>query len=209
MVYMEFHNYRQEAYAASLAKAVNKASHNVSVISTLKDRTPVPQPAELDEAEFKWGKPSSFTWGSNARDFDQGIVPSTSWEINDNPEDPSGPDNSDNEDGPEPAKEPLTDEWQEVDRKEKLVRINATDGSGAYVDFELMVQVKFKGPNTDDGREHFMILNFKGDGKDIPKKPGKGSGGSGASGVVPVGSDPVPWHYPPPVRDPDGGGASF
>ena len=43
----------------------------------------------LDEAEAKWGGPSSFSWGSNSQDFNQGVVPSTTWEFNTDPENPA------------------------------------------------------------------------------------------------------------------------
>lgn len=199
MVYMEFRNYKQEAYAASLARRGGGVSHNVAVISTLRDRNPVPQPEQLGDAEAKWGKDSTFSWGSKAQDFNEGVVPSTTWEFNDDPEipqDPEIPDDPDNPDG-NPALEALTDEWNEVDRKETQVRIDGPDG--AYVDFMRIDEVKFQVPSTADGRDHYVVLKFKSSGSGTqPKPPGKGSDGSGASGAIP----------PPPVRD-SGGPGSF
>lgn len=185
MVYMEFRNYRQEAYAASIAKSTG-GSNKITIVSTLRDRTPVPQPEELDEAEVKWGKPSNFSWGSTARDFDEGIIPKTDW-------------NNTNPDGPPDDEEPgdaYVEEWQEVDRKETTVRIDGPDG--AYVDFARIDEVKFKLPDLPDGREHYVIQKFKAAGDEITPGPaGAGSGGSGASasGVVPVGPDGI-------IRDP-------
>lgn len=196
MVYMQFRNYKQEAYASSLAKSGGGGggNRNVSVISTLKDRTPVPQPEPLDEAQFKWGKPSSFSWGRDSQDFREGVNVSTTWEY---PDDPEGPQ-------PEPDPDELsayTEEWTEVSRKETVVRIDGPDG--AYVDFARIDEVTFKLPNLPDGREHFVVQKFSTSGDGIsPAPPGNGSGGSGAPGAVGVGADGV-------IRDPGGGGASF
>lgn len=195
MVLMQFHNWKQEA---PVFGGGGHRSGQISIISTLRDRTPVPQPKPLDEGQVKWGKPSQFSWGKNANDFDQGIIPSTTWEFNDDPEDPQDP-----EDPDDAVLEPLTDEWSEVERQETTVRINGPDG--AYVDFARIDEVKFKVPNLPDGREHFVILKFGTAGANItPGPPGAGSGGSGAlvSGIIPVGSDQI-------IRDPDGGGASL
>lgn len=149
MVHIEFHNWRQEFYAAALARR-SQGGHKVTIISTLRDRTPVPQPEELDEGQILWGKPSSFSWGKNAGDFDEGIVPSTRWEYGDDPEDPG-------EEDPEP--EELREEWMEVDRKETMVRIDGPDG--AYVDFMRVDEVTFKLPTLPDGREHYVVQRFK------------------------------------------------
>lgn len=194
MVYMEFRNYRQEAYAASLTKGGNKTSHSVTVVSTLRDRTPVPQPEQLDETEAKWGKPSNFSWGSNSRDFNEGIVPSTTWEFGDNPEDPNAP-----PENPDPLNA-LVEEWTEVDRKETKVRIDGPDG--AYVDFLRIDEVKFKLPDLPDGREHFVVQKFKTADSGIkdPKKTGSGGSFADASGVVAVDSGGV-------IRDPGGAGS--
>ncbi|MFZ1059288.1 MAG: hypothetical protein WAP47_08850 [Candidatus Rokuibacteriota bacterium] len=192
MVLLQFHNWKQEA---PVFGDDGRNGHRIAVISTLRDRTPVPQPKPLDEGQAKWGKPSQFSWGSNKNDFDEGIIPSTTWEFDDNPENPEDPE--------DPNLDPLTDEWTEVDRKETTVRIDGPEG--AYVDFARIDEVKFKVPNLADGREHFIVLKFKTSGDEItPKPPGLGSGGSGASetGIVPVGSDEI-------IRDPDGGGASL
>lgn len=195
MVYMEFHNYQQEAYAASLAKK-HGGGGNVNVTSTLQDRTPVPQPIPLDDGEVKWGKPSQFSWGKNKQDFSEGIVPSTTWNFSDNPEDPQSPDPSDNPS----ALEALTEQWDEKERKETLVRISGP--GGAYVDFKRIDEVTFKLPNLTDGREHIVVMRFKtyGDESTTPKDPGNGSGGSGASGAVGVDSSGI-------IRDPHGGGS--
>lgn len=191
MVYMQFRNYRQEAYAASLAKGGGGGDRNGAIVSTLKDRTPVPQPDPLDEAEAKCGKPSSFSWGRDSQDFNEGIVPSTTWEY---PEDPEGPP-PDPDDTSEEL-QALTEEWTEVSRKETTVRINGPDG--AYVDFARVDEVTFKLPNLADGREHFVVQKFKTDDSGI-QPPDKGSGGSGASGAVGVGTGGV-------IRDPNGPG---
>lgn len=195
MVLMQFHNWKQEAAVFSSGNGHKKQS--ITAISTLRDRTPVPQPKALDEGQFKWGKESSFSWGKNKNDFNEGVVPSTTWEFGDDPEDPTPPDDPEDD----ATLPPLTDEWVEVSRQETTVRIDGPDG--AYVDFARIDEVKFQLPNLSDGREHFVVMKFRTAGASIsPQPPGKGSGGSGAdqSGVIPVGSDGL-------IRDPDGGGS--
>jgi hypothetical protein len=189
--------FSQQQYAltriASASASKPRSGGRVDAISTLRDRTPQPQPEELAEAQAVWGKPSSFSWGSNANDFDQGIKPSTTWEFPENPEGPA-PD----PDAEDPALAALVDEWVEVERKETEVRIDGPDG--AYVDFMRIDEVKFKLPDLPDGREHFVVQKFKtASAETTPGPPGDGSGGSGVTGVVAVGSDGV-------IRDPAGPG---
>lgn len=195
MAYISFRNPNQELYAflMGLDKGNGGGAKIVNATSTLRDRTPIPQPEQLDEAEAKWGKASSFSWGRDSQDFREGVVPSTTWTFDENPEGPQEPAPEDQEE-----LEPLTDEWTEVERKETELRINGPDG--AYVDFKRIDEVKFKLPNLPDGREHFVVMKFKTAGDGItPGPPGAGSGGSGASGAVGVGSDGL-------IRDPNGPG---
>lgn len=192
MAYISFRNPQQELYALMTARGNGGGgSRSVNIISTLKDRTPIPQPEQLDEAQVKWGKPSSFSWGRDSQDFREGIVPSTTWTFDDSTDAPQDPDPES-----DASLSPLTDEWNEVSRKETLVRINGPDG--AYVDFLRIDEVTFKLPNLPDGREHFVVQRFKTADESADTKP-KGSGGSGATGAIGVGTDGV-------IRDPNGPG---
>ncbi len=111
-------------------------------ISVLRDRTPAPPIIPLKESQVQWGGPSSFDYG-RSEDLTSG--PSLTI-IN----------NKDDEEPPPPDDDPYRlKQFDEVERKEKTVRITGT--GGAYVDFARIEEITFRGP--DEG-EYQMYYRF-------------------------------------------------
>lgn len=135
----------------------------IQIISTLQDRTPVPQEKPLEEAEVVWGGPSNFSWGSQSKDYSSG--PSIRSSNGDTP-----PDNPENQ-----PKAPITYYWQEVSRKESDARIYGSND--AYVDFKLIDEVTFRLPDLDDGTQVFVVQSFDNSG---------GTTTSGTTGSTPI-----------------------
>lgn len=142
--------YRQaREQAAALAYQSSSNRGRLKAESTLRDRTPVPQPKPLDEGQFIWGEPSEFAWGTsnNLREtgpYSRGGGPLFP------PDDPP-PDDPD-----EPP--PKYETWKETSRKTKTVRI--TGSNGAWVDDVRFTDVTFDVPPDADGRKKFVTLTF-------------------------------------------------
>lgn len=106
---------------------------SVTVDSFLRDRTPQPQEVPLRPAEDVWGKASNFSYASNTPDFtNDPIVPSP-------PSDPPPDD---------PTKQKVVIDYDEVWRKEKLVKITSDSDPSVFVEVARIEQIVFKGPNT-------------------------------------------------------------
>lgn len=129
----------------------SSGSNRVEAVSTLRDRTPAPQAEALEEAEVIWGKPSSFTWGSRALDFANGpdIRFGGLGGVTFPPEEEEDP----------AELPPLVDQWNEVSRVERDVRIDGPDG--AYVDFKRVDEITWQLPPLPDGRQHYVTQIFK------------------------------------------------
>lgn len=153
----------QYAAARSQGAVTSNGGGRIVVTSTLRDRTPVPQEKPLDDGQFVWGKPSSFTWGSRSNAKEDGpYQTSTSttveWPDYQIPEPPADPSDDPLED--EAANlEAMVYEWKEVARIETTVRIDGPDG--AYVDFARIDEMIFSLPTAADGRSQFVRMVFQ------------------------------------------------
>ena len=132
----------------------------IMVISTLRDRTPVPQEKPLEEAQVIWGAPANFSWGSTSQNFASGPFPrggGVTWPPDKEPDPETLP--------------PITHVWTEVGRKESTRRIDGPDG--AYVDFAIIDEVTFRLPDQADGRKVYVVQQFdnQGGGAGAPAAP--------------------------------------
>lgn len=154
----------QEQYAAArraAAAGVVRRTGRIDVTSTLRDRTPAPEPKPLDEGQIKWGGPSDFNWGSRTNEVEAGPTVNTSYNFNWpdyglEPDPDPDPDNPDEESEVLPA---AIYEWKEVARTERTVRV--TGSNGAYVDVNRMDEVLFQIPTAADGRSQYVHMIFK------------------------------------------------
>lgn len=192
----------------------------IKMVSTLRDRTPAPQPKELEEGQFKWGGTSSFTAGNQKQlapverttptvhyNFDDvfnsssdqfpyydeptgpleritGNAPELEAVESQNLIDPAdfdavyidpGPDGivgtpDDLIIDPGPTVETRNllkavgqvDQWVEVWRREKQVRIENPEDPEQYVDVMKLVSIVFKTPDPGaDGGQRFVKFNFQ------------------------------------------------
>ncbi|MEN6306086.1 MAG: hypothetical protein ABFD96_25395 [Armatimonadia bacterium] len=151
MVWYAFGNWTSQQPLSMTGGSGGGGGTRVTVTSTLRDRTPVPQAKPLEEGQVIWGRPSSFSWGSNAGDFAGDPVigggggggGGITFPPDDEEEQPM----------------PLVEEWVEVNRIERTVRI--TGPNDAYVDFARLDEVTFQLPNLPDGRQHYVTQKFK------------------------------------------------
>lgn len=147
--------------AAGLQGDATSGGGKIRITSTLRDRTPQPQPKPLDEGQFIWGKPSSFSWGSRSRETEsgpyQGSTPDVTWPDYAIPQ----PDPTDDPaEGEQVNLDPILYEWKEIARVETIVRIDGPNG--AYVDFARIDEVIFSiPPNSEDGRSQFVRMTFQ------------------------------------------------
>lgn len=154
--------YAQARYAARAAALAANRRRPIIAVSVLRDRTPQKPEKPLDEGQVIWGGPSSFSWGS--RDRSSGPSVSTNFSVNWpdyglQPDPDPKPDDSDYEDDEREVLPPVIQEWTEVYREERTVRVDGPDG--AYVDIAVIEKVTFELPATSDGRAVFVRLRFQ------------------------------------------------
>jgi hypothetical protein len=110
--------------------------------SVLRDRTPKPPDVPLKESEVQWGGPSAFDYGRS-----EDLASGPSLRVTRKEEEPPPPD-------PEEDPYRLT-QFDEVERKEKTVRITGTNG--AYVDFARIEEITFRGPDDGEYQQYYRF----------------------------------------------------
>lgn len=146
------------------AEEITNGRHRIVISAALRDRTPAPQGRELAEAEVVWGQSASFSWGSAAlnKRVDPVIYGKHYGGVN-------WPDygqyeNPDQNTDPENALPPVVDEWTEIARVERTVRINGPDG--AYVDVARLDEITWQLPDLPGGQKLYVVQKYQkfGDG---------------------------------------------
>lgn len=131
----------------------NSKVRKVFISSTLRDRTPAEPPRELEEAEVIWGGPSSFSWGSTSAD--RVIDP-----IITRPGNTGGGSVTFPPEDEEPEVPPaLIEVWEEINRVERSVRINGTQG--AYIDVMRLDEITWRLPDLPGGQVHIITQRYK------------------------------------------------
>lgn len=151
--------FQARAIAESASKVTKGGGGRIQITSTLKDRTPATPEKPLDDGQFVWGKPSSFSWGSSANNSENGPYSNSTYNFDwpDYAKPPTDP-SDDPTEGEQTALDPVLYDWKEWARTETTVRINGPDG--AYVDFNRIDEIIFELPNDASGRGQFVRMTF-------------------------------------------------
>ncbi len=143
---------------------ITNGRHRIVISAALRDRTPAPQGRPLKEAEVIWGQSANFSWGSTATSKrpDPVIYGKNYGGVN--WPDYGDYENPDQNGDPENALPPVVDEWEEVARAERTVRINGPDG--AYVDVARLDEITWRLPDLPGGQKYYVVQKYQkfGDG---------------------------------------------